>query len=145
MAQRNPDRRRAGASTSGLLVLLVILVGAGGFNYYRNFQAEQRTPRPYRSYSDSQLNALITAYKQQVKSLDARVPHRATSAGPEGQLLDERVAAFRRIQSANDAQRRAQTRVAGQEGILDQLEQERATRQRLGKGLALQLHRLLSL
>jgi hypothetical protein len=144
MAQRNVGRRVGGSATTGLLVVLVLLLGAGAFNYYRNFQAEQRTPRPYRSYSDAQLNALVTAYKQEVKGLDAASPKGSLRAGPSGQLLGERVAAFQRVQAAGDARRRAEERSAGQEGILRSLEQEQALRQRLGSGLALHLHRLLS-
>lgn len=143
---RGKDARSSlGSTTTGLLFALVLLVGAGGFNYYRNYAKEARMPRPYRSYSDTQLAALIAAYQQEVKGLDREAPSGRLAAGPSGQLLGERVSAYDRIQRAGDARRRQMADAAGQQSILAKLEREQKIRKELGKGLARHLHRLLTL
>ena len=90
--------RRAGGATLPLLVLLVAAGGAGAYNYHRNLQAEATVPRPYKGYSDSELEALVQAYDDEVTRLDARYlearQQRAEQRG--GQLLDERVEDFER-------------------------------------------------
>lgn len=136
---------RGSATSTGLLFALVLLVGAGGFNYYRNYEKEARMPRPYRSYSDTQLVALIAAYRQEVKGLSQSTPSGRLSAGPSGQLLGERVSAYDRLQRAGDSRRHHLAQVAGQESILAKLEREQKIRKELGKGLARHLHRLLTL
>ena len=50
-----------------LLLLLVLLALLGG-NYYRNWSAEQAEFRPYRGYSESELDTLIQAHRAQAQA-----------------------------------------------------------------------------
>ena len=53
----HPDARRAGRALIALVILLLIASG-GGYNYWKNYQREEAVPRPYRGYSDADLEAL---------------------------------------------------------------------------------------
>ena len=75
-------RSERGASSIGALaLLLLVLVGGIAWNYQRNLAREHSEFRPYRSYSDADLAALIHASEQESKSTgrryDAAVDRRA--------------------------------------------------------------------
>jgi len=139
------ERRRAG-STLPLLLVLLLLVGAGGWNYWRNLQVEAKEPRPYAGYSDRDLAALIDAYRNEVDRLEGRSAARpggaARAAGP---LLGERLAAYERVRRASARRRKMETELAGQEGILRRLEREQQIRRERGRGWRLHLHRLVTI
>lgn len=138
-------RRRAGGSVLLLLTVLLALLGAGAFNYHRNWKAEREAPRPYAGYSDADLAALIGAYQEELRTLEGRVPGSSGSAGAGGgALLGEQVKAFERARAAGDAQRRALGDVAQREAVLADLRREEALRAELGAGMQAHLRRLLT-
>ena len=59
-------------STKKLLVLLLILAVGGAYNYQRNVKKEEQQLRPYRGYSDSDLQALLEAYRTDADQLAKR-------------------------------------------------------------------------
>ena len=51
-----------------ILILLAILCTAGGWNYHRNAVIDAAVTRPYRGYSDEELNQLASAYQVEVEA-----------------------------------------------------------------------------
>jgi hypothetical protein len=137
------DGRR---SSLPLFLLLLLVIGGGAFNYHRNWQAEQEMPRPYRSYSDADLRALIHAYEE-ARPGATPTPSGASAPGPAGggALLGERIDAFERARAASDARRRELERLGQHEAVLRELRKEETLRAELGQGLALHLRRLATL
>ncbi|MBW2242985.1 MAG: hypothetical protein JRH01_13455 [Deltaproteobacteria bacterium] len=110
-----------------LLLLALLLLAGGGYNYWRNLQAEP--PRPYRSYADAELAQLISAYEGDVSRLGTSAPARSSAASAStGTLLQQRVDAFEAAQRRGEAHRSAVSELAGQEGILRELLSEKQTR-----------------
>jgi hypothetical protein len=139
---------RRGSALPLLLAVLALAVGAGGWNYHRNWKAEQAVPRPYRGYDDQELATLIEAYQDEATALEARAA-RATGSGSAaprgGALLGERIEAFDRARRAGEAQRRIQADAGRHDAVLEALQEEQALRARHGSGLAVHLRRLTSL
>ena len=110
-----------------LLLLMVLLLAGGGYNYWRNLQTEP--PRPYRSYGDAELAQLIAAYEGDVSRLGGSMPTGSSGAsGSTGALLKDRVDAFEAAQRRGNAHRSAVSELAGQEGILGELLDEKQKR-----------------
>jgi len=143
------DRRRSGRTVTSLLVLLVLLLGAGGANYVRNMQAEQAdaTPRPFESYATGDLEALRSAYAAEVeafqKRYDAQAARRQRASGSG--LMDQRVREFEQIQQTSTKLRELRADVAEREARLRELDAEIAARAGRVQGLALHLERLLTI
>ena len=126
-------RREAGAGTIGALaLLLVLLVGAVGWNYHRNLAHEQSELRPYRSYSDADLATLLAAYEQESKATgrryDAAVDRRA-HVKPKGDVMGN-VQEFERAQRVRLAARDARSDFAEARTSLEGLRKEVARRAR---------------
>lgn len=123
-------RSQAGGSVSSLLVLLVLLVGGAAFNYHRNLQAENAEPRPYRGYSDQELDDLLAAYgdrkEQQTARYTATASRRVEAKGKA--YFDEQVAEFERVQSAHKAKARARDQLAGTQVVVKRIQVEQAKR-----------------
>ena len=68
------NRRRAGRATGSLVFLLLLLVGAGGWNYHRNWEIEKQTDgvRPYKSYEVEDLEALKAAYTSELGGVQSQ-------------------------------------------------------------------------
>ena len=83
-----------------LLFLLMLLGGAGGYNYHRNAQAEDAEFRPFGSYADADLDALAAAYEEQLSGGMAQYQKASSKAVTvrEGGLLGEQVREFERVQ-----------------------------------------------
>ena len=131
-----------------LSVVLVALVVAGGFNYHRNWTAEQEeAPRPYESYADADIAALIEAYEGEVEQGQARYDAaRAQSAAPgRGRLLGEQVRDFERAQSRGRHVRELSADLAQREAMLHELRREQELRAAAARGLTTHLVRLLTL
>lgn len=130
-----------------LAVLLVVALGAGGFNYHRNWSAEaEEAPRPYRGYGDDDLAALVGAYEQEVAALQERydAARAAPRAEGRGQLLGEQVRDFERARARGDALRQLAADVAEREAVLRELHREQSLRTG-ASGLALHVKRLLTI
>jgi hypothetical protein len=139
--------RKSAAGASGILLLVLIgLVGVGGWNYYTNWQREQQEqgPRPFASYADADLEALAEAYRSEIEGLQqldasARARRRDAADSP---FMHERVAEFERIKRTSERIRNVTGEIAEREARLRELEQEIAYRKRLAGGLEVHLHRL---
>ena len=122
-----------------LLLLLAIVGGAGGWNYHQNLEAEKREYRPYRGYSEADLETLREAYaghtdvtnERYQAALSKRAEARSVS------LLGERVHEFERVQGIARQQRDARDRLADSQATLQLIEQE--TRKRAQEQDALKL------
>ena len=79
-----PRRRRQGGAMVPVLALLLILAGALGFNYHRNYVAEKETEaksRPFARYPTAEIPTLLEAYRMelsaaQLKQVRSRVQTR---------------------------------------------------------------------
>lgn len=145
------DRRRIAGSTTDslalLLVLLVLLLGAGAWNYHRNLQQERTSERgrPYASYSVREVQLLREAAASELAAARARFERarrgRAGSARDQG-TVGGNVRQFNRTTRASDAIRDAAAEVAEHESLTATLDQELAARASLGAGMDRHLKRL---
>jgi hypothetical protein len=62
----------SGGASSVLILLLVLLLAGGGWNYHSNSQLENATYRPFRSYSDTDLEMLLAQYQGQMDTHSER-------------------------------------------------------------------------
>jgi hypothetical protein len=115
-----------------LLVLLAILAGGGAWNYQRNLEAEARQPRPYRGYSDEDIEKLVAAYQQEIDALARRYEHESGVRADvrKGGQIGEQLQEFERIQKRSRAVRETGYRLSEREATMKLLEQERAWRAR---------------
>jgi hypothetical protein len=117
--------------SAGLLaVVLALLVGAVAWNYQRNLAAERTEFRPYRSYADADLEALIGAYEQAAAAAGERYEAsvaRRTEVRGAGDLMGK-VREFERAQAAGRSTRSARSELAGARASLEALREERALR-----------------
>jgi hypothetical protein len=90
-----------------LMLLLAVLVGAGAWNYHRNLKLEAAEPRPYASYSRTDLEALQAAYQAEVDRHTAR--YRQASGKKVsvrgGGYIGDQVEEFERVQKISQGKR----------------------------------------
>ena len=127
-----------------LSLLLGLIAGAGGWNYHRNVEREAAEPRPYRSYSLEDLEALKSAYESETnKHIDH---YRAASSRKvdvrEGGLIGDQVVEFERVQRISQSKRDMANVYAKSQVQLDEILAEIAYRARGGDGLKRHLDRL---
>jgi hypothetical protein len=123
-----------GGSVLLLLLLLGVLGGIGSWNYKRNVAAETDTPRPYRTYSDAQLEQLRAAYAAKVDELSGRyskLSDRRVKAA-DGKMLGDAIDEFARVQRASGVTRSVGQQLSQDEVSLSAIEAEQALRKRLG-------------
>jgi hypothetical protein len=116
-----------------ILILLVILCAAGGWNYHRNVVIDDAVPRPYRGYSDEELNQLASAYQVEVEVQMERYRNSAASnkvVVRDGGLLDDRIDEFERVQRLSKKRRERAYRVTENQILVEQLAQEQVARER---------------
>ena len=129
-----------------LLVLLVALAGAGGWNYQRNYQIEQaeRSKSRFAGYDTAGLTQLADAYRSELAGLDGRYQSlrgsRAQVRNTQG--VEEGVAQFERIQRSNTRLREVTTEVATREARVNEIDQELSRRASAASGVKLHLERL---
>jgi hypothetical protein len=137
-----------GSKLGATLLMLIVLGGAGGFNYYRNMQAEQQDekPRPLSGYDDAGLAALADAYRTEIEALQARRAMARSAADPaaaKGAFIGDNVKQFERVQKSSQALRDLLGEIAERQGRLAEIEREQQYRARsAGSGMALHLQRL---
>ncbi len=126
-------RRRDGKAQLGALLILLLLVGGGGgWNYVRNTKIEEAEFRPYRTYADADLEALLDAYEGQ---LEERTGHWKSEAKRSVDIrdrdhFDQRVREFERVQAVAQHKRALVTEVAKSQVALEQLKEELRLRKR---------------
>jgi hypothetical protein len=148
-------RKRKGKKSSGgggILVLLVLLItaGAGGaWNYQRNIalESQDQGPRPFKGYSDSDLEELAAAYSERNEHLNRK--YKASLASRKGiqdsgQFITERIDEFERVQKEGDRIRAATSLAADSEARLREIREEQSYRGNQSE-MTLHLRRLTSL
>lgn len=141
----------AGAGAGRTLMLLLVLVGlvggAGAWNYNRNLGEEEALPRPWKGYSEADLQALADAYRTEIEQYSSRWDRARTRRvqARDGGHLDDRAREFERAQAHGQRVRELKGALAERQVSLEQIEEELALRRSLGTGLQLHLNRLLSL
>jgi hypothetical protein len=140
------------AKTSGgggklllLLVLLTVAGGAGAWNYRRNLQAEEAEPRPFRSYSDADLESLEAAYQQEIEVYTRRY-ETLTGQGVvvrEGGHIDDKIREFERVQRISRSTRELVTQLARRHVAVEGLASERHKRIEESQPVKLFFKRLL--
>ena len=136
-------KKSGGSNTLLLLFLLGLLCGYGAWNYQRNVEAEAAMPRPYKGYSDAQLDQLLAAYEGQVEQLDRRYQAAAKSrAGVrDANLLGDAVDEFQRVQRSSRVVRELGSQVSQEQASLKAVREEKAVRARVGSGVTAFLRR----
>ena len=113
-----------------LLVLLAVAGAAGAWNYRRNLEAEKAEPRPFRSYSDADLDALTEAYQQEIADYTRRYEALTGQkvAIREGGHIDDKIREFERIQRISRSTRELVTELARRHVAVESLAAERRKR-----------------
>ena len=120
-------------SVGPIMILLVILGAAGGWNYHRNTLIDDAVMRPYRAYSDEDLHQLISAYQNEVEAQMAHYRNAATAKTVEVRqeaLLGERIDEFERAQRASKQRQERAYQVTDNQILVEQLAKERGARER---------------
>jgi hypothetical protein len=140
-------RSEAGESVKALLLLLLLLVGGAAFNYHRNLQAEAREPRPYRGYSEQELNDLLEAYEGRKEGQSVRYEAQASRRvdARHKAYFDEQVREFERVQRAHRAKVEARDALAATQVVVKQIRAEQAKRDGERDKLMLFLRRAFTL
>jgi hypothetical protein len=144
------DRSRAGNATVGAILLLLMMSGAGAWNYHRNLQIEQSadSTRPYQSYASADLEALRNAYASELESVQAELAHSKLRRGQISRnhgSMAKNVAQFDQTAATSSAIRRAAANVAERQSQLTELETELELRERFGQGMVRHLKLLLKI
>jgi hypothetical protein len=139
----------AQGSGSRALLLFVLLALAGGFgawNYQRNLAAERAEVRPFRSYSDADLDSLSEAYRSEVETYTKRYEARTGRKVSinEHAHTDQKLREFERVQRISRDTRDLVTQLAQQYVAIEQLDAERRKRVKERNAFKLFLKRLLT-
>ena len=122
------------ATSSGkggpLLILLLILCGAMGWNYKRNADIEALELRPYRSYSDTELEQLKSAQQSETERRGEiyRAGAREVTVRNRS-LLGDRVDEFERVRRLSVQHRALANQVADSQASISLIQTEQATRE----------------
>jgi hypothetical protein len=129
-----------------LLLLLAIVGGAGGWNYHQNLEAEKRVYRPYRGYSEADLQTLEDAYSGHTDLTNERyqktVSKRADARSMP--LIGEQVREFERVQGIARQKRDARDRLADSQANLALVEAENRLRAKERDALKLFFRRVFT-
>lgn len=142
-------RRELGNSITSLLLVLAMLVAAGGYNYWRNLQREQmeKKPSPFKEYVTADLESLHTAYELEVGQAQDRFlaqNQRRVRASGQG-LIAERVKEYNRVKRSTAKLRELKADLAAREAQLREIEEELGYRRSQLSGLKLHLKRLVTI
>jgi len=130
-----------------LLALLLLLGGAGAWNYRHNLERESHEDRPLRGYAEADLEKLLSAYEQEAKRAASRAgaTRRAKPGETQGQLVGESVREFERVQRASRRVRDAHGDVAEVELMVERITQELRHRDQERDPMAIFLRRLTTI
>ena len=147
---RHDARRTAGRASGSLLFLLVLLVGAGGFNYHRNLEIERQSEghRPYESYSTEDIQALRDAFESELVGSEAKfAAAKRQRTRPKGDLgsVSGNIQQFAQTAQTSRAIRHAAAGVAERQNELSELDRELELRANLGQGLMRHVKRLTTI
>ena len=140
-----------GNALGSLLLLLLLLGGvgaAGAWNYERNLALEEQEVRPYRTLSDTDLEALRAATEAEVKRLDARyaaASGQRASTQIQGVHTEERLRSFERVQAHGRAVRSLGHEASELGATLTELQREQDRRAADGDDWQVFMRRLTTL
>jgi hypothetical protein len=140
-------KRRENGAVAPLLLLLLVLVAAGAWNFKRNLDAEAEEYRPFRGHTDQQVADLLEAYEGRHEANSERweaAASRRTSARGRG-YFGEQVDEFERVQQAARQTRAARDAVAETQTTLKLLQEEEGRRAQERQKLQMFFKRLLTL
>ncbi len=143
------SRRQAGISNVVVLAL-IFLLGAGGWNYYRSYRADvgNHRSRPFGTYATPDLIVLQSAYGREVESnrnafaREQSSQQRQARENPAGHGQSDRVKTLEKRQAAAGALRNARADFAQSEARLRDVEAELQRRTELFSPLRFHLERL---
>jgi hypothetical protein len=117
-------------SRGPLLLLLVVLVAAGGWNFIRNTRIDEAEVRIYRAYSDAELEELIAVYQGEVERRTKAYRQVADRnvVVQERALLGAQVDEFERVQRLSQHRRDMAGQVTDNLISLEQLKIEQEKR-----------------
>jgi hypothetical protein len=147
---RADHRHQSGRATGSVLLLLVMLSGAGAWNYHRNLQLEAETEgsRPFESYSSDDLATLRDAYQSELSGVRAKFADaKSQRVRPKANVgsISGNVDQFAQTTQTSKRIRKAASNVAEREGKITELERELDVRSRLGQGLMRHVKRLTTI
>lgn len=126
--------KTSSSNLPALLLLLAIIAGAGTWNYQRNLKLEAAGPRPFRSYSQEDLEALQAAYQAEV---DRHTDRYRQASGKKvavrgGGYIGAQVEEFERVQKISRGKRAIASDFAKNQVRLDEVMDE--VRRRANEG-----------
>ena len=129
-----------------LLIVLALAGGGGWWNYHRNLALELQKPRPFRSYSDGNLDSLEAAYRQEIEQLSASwETARTRRTGTRGHgLVGERADEFAAVQRVSAQTRALNRELADRRATMVQIEEEQGLRAGERDRVRVLLRRLLT-
>ncbi|MBW2230830.1 MAG: hypothetical protein JRH17_10605 [Deltaproteobacteria bacterium] len=142
-------QRREAGSVAVSLLLLALLIGAGGYNYWRNFQREQldERPRPFRTYETADLESLRDAYTTEVSQAEGRfsAQNRRRVRPASQPLMAESVDEYERVKRSSVKLRDLKADVAEHEARVREINRELSFRSAQLAGVKLHIKRLITL
>jgi len=131
----------------GVLVLLLVLGGAGAWNYQRNLAAEEALPRPWKGYASEDLEALQGAYGQEIEQYSKKwdAARRQRVQARDRDLVGDAAQEFERVQGQAQRVRELGRELAEREAALEEIQEELRLRKQLGSGWKLHWRRLTAL
>ncbi len=136
-----------------LLALLALLIVGGAYNYHRNayLVEETKVPRPYKSLSLEQLDALHAAYSEEKAKYQKSLARLESQSGDAGGSyapsdLKGKVGGFERAQKHAARYNDVHSAMLDREVEIERIQQERARRQSGGSDSpwALTLRRIVT-
>ncbi len=120
----------SGENRGPVVLLLLVLVAAGGWNFVRNTRIDNAEVRIYRAYSDVELEELITVYQGEVdqRTKAYRQVADRNIVVREPKLLGAQVDEFERVQRLSQHRRDMAGQVTDNQISLEQIEIERGKR-----------------
>ncbi len=128
-------------------LLLVALLGLGGWNYKRNLDLEHKDPRVFAAYSDQDIAVMKAAMQGEVTKLEAAYEaskSKDTSVHARASTGD-RFQDFKQVQEATHEVRELGMIVSQKLKVLRDLEREAAYRAENGAAFKLHLRRLTTI
>jgi hypothetical protein len=140
------NHRHSGGVLVPALVLLVLLIGGGAWNYHRNLLREQAEdkPRPYKTYSDDNLVQLEEGYRIELTNFNKRFgSQRSRRVAVQNRgLIGDQIDEFERVQKVARRTRELGGEAARLQSHLDFIAEERRLRANRPSELQLHLKRL---
>jgi hypothetical protein len=144
------NRSTSGRATGMVVLLLIVMFAAGGWNYHRNLQITQEAEglRPFASYAVADLEALREAYQSDLEKVRVRFDRaQSQRVRPLRDVgsMSRNVAQFAQTTRTSSAIRNAAGKVSDREGQIAELDRELDLRSRFGEGIKLHLKRLITI